>query len=306
MNILFAGSPQSAAKILDSLSNESNINIKAVITQPDKRGKRGSKLIESAVANKAKSLNIKTFKPEHLDNDNLKAELSSMEVEFLIVVAYGKIIPSWLLELPSVSPINVHFSILPRYRGASPIQSAILNGDTSTGISIIKINNELDSGDIYSVFKQNIEEDDNKISLEKKLTELCNANLFDTLDKINSNQLDSSSQDHSKATYCNKVLKQESEINFNDGSIDIINKYRAYIEWPGIYFKHKNKIIKIHKIEKTNENSSDIPGTIHKIDKTGLYINTSDQVVVITYLQFQNKNIISSNDLYNSHKEFFT
>jgi methionyl-tRNA formyltransferase len=306
MNILFAGSPQSAAKILDSLSNESNINIKAVITQPDKRGKRGSKLIESAVANKAKSLNIKTFKPEHLDNDNLKAELSSMEVEFLIVVAYGKIIPSWLLELPSVSPINVHFSILPRYRGASPIQSAILNGDTSTGISIIKINNKLDSGDIYSVFKQNIEEDDNKISLEKKLTELCNANLFDTLDKINSNQLDSSSQDHSKATYCNKVLKQESEINFNDGSIDIINKYRAYIEWPGIYFKHKNKIIKIHKIEKTNENSSDIPGTIHKIDKTGLYINTSDQVVVITYLQFQNKNIISSNDLYNSHKEFFT
>jgi methionyl-tRNA formyltransferase len=306
MNILFAGSPQSAAKILDSLSNESNINIKAVITQPDKRGKRGSKLIESAVANKAKSLNIKTFKPEHLDNDNLKAELSSMEVEFLIVVAYGKIIPSWLLELPSVSPINVHFSILPRYRGASPIQSAILNGDTSTGISIIKINNELDSGDIYSVFKQNIEEDDNKISLEKKLTELCNANLFDTLDKINSNQLDSSSQDHSKATYCNKVLKQESEINFNDGSINIINKYRAYIEWPGIYFKHKNKIIKIHKIEKTNENSSDIPGTIHKIDKTGLYINTGDQVVVITYLQFQNKNIISSNDLYNSHKEFFT
>ena len=146
MNILFAGSPHSAAKVLDSLSNESNINIKAVITQPDKRGKRGSKLIESAVANKARSLNIKTFKPEYLDNDNLKAELSSIEVEFLIVVAYGKIIPSWLLNLPTVSPINIHFSILPKYRWASPIQSAILNGDTSTGISIIKINNKLDSG----------------------------------------------------------------------------------------------------------------------------------------------------------------
>ena len=306
MNILFAGSPHSAAKVLDSLSNESNVSVKAVITQPDKRGKRGSKLIESAVANKARSLNIKTFKPEHLDNDNLKAELSSIEVEFLIVVAYGKIIPSWLLNLPTVSPINIHFSILPKYRGASPIQSAILNGDTSTGISIIKINNKLDSGDIYSVFEKNIEDDDDKISLERKLTELCNANLFNILDKINSNELNASPQDHAKATYCNKVLKQESEINFNDDSTNIINKHRAYIEWPGIYFNYKNKVIKIHKIEKTNENSSDIPGTVHKIDKTGLYINTYDKVVEITYLQFQNKNIISSNDLYNSHKDFFS
>ena len=236
----------------------------------------------------------------------MKAELSSIEVDFLIVVAYGKIIPSWLLNLPTVSPINIHFSILPKYRGASPIQSAILNGDTSTGISIIKINNKLDSGDIYSVFEKNIEDDDDKISLERKLTELCNANLFNILDKINSNELNASPQDHSKATYCNKVLKQESEINFNDGSTNIINKYRAYIEWPGIYFNYKNKVIKIHKIEKTNENSSDIPGTVHKIDKTGLYINTNDKVVVITYLQFQNKNIISSNDLYNAYKDFFS
>ncbi len=306
MNILFAGSPKSSSKILESLFNESNINIKAVITQPDKKGKRGNKLIESAVASKAKSLNIKTFKPEHLNNDSLKAELSLLKVEFLIVVAYGKLIPDWLLNLPTVSPINIHFSILPKYRGASPIQSSILNGETSTGISIIKINSKLDSGDIYSVFEQNINENDDKISLEKKLTELCNVNLFNILKKINSNELIASSQDHSKATYCNKVAKHESEINFNDCSKDIINKYRAYIEWPGIFFKYKNKVIKIHKIQKTNENSSDVPGTIHKIEKTGLYINTSDKVVVITYLQFQNKNIISSNDLYNSHREFFS
>ncbi len=305
MNILFAGSPNSSAKILESLFNESNINIKAVITQPDKRGKRGNKLVESAVASKARSLNIKTLKPEHLDNDSLKAELSLLKVEFLIVVAYGKLIPSWLLDLPTVSPINIHFSVLPKYRGASPIQSSILNGDISTGISIIKINNKLDSGDIYSVFKQNISENDDKTSLEKKLTELCNANLFNILKKINSNELDASSQDNSKATYCNKVLKQESEINFNNEATNIINKFRAYIEWPGIYFNYKNKVIKIHKIEKTKKNSTDIPGTINKIDKTGLYINTRDKVVVITYLQFQNKNIISSNDFYNSHKEFF-
>ena len=306
MNILFAGSPYSSAKILDSLFNESNINIKAVITQPDKRGKRGKKLIESAVSKKARSLNIRTFKPFDLKNKDLKDELSSLEIEFLIVIAYGKLIPDWLLNLPTISPINVHFSILPKYRGASPIQSAILNGDVKSGISIIKINSELDSGNIYSIFEEEIKDKDDKISLEKKLTELCNKNLFNVLDKIKSKKLNASSQDHSKATYCKKVLKQDSNINFHEESTNIVNKFKAYVEWPGINFTYKNKVIKIHKIEKTDKSSSNSPGTIHKIDKSGLYINTVDNVVVITYLQFQNKNVISSNDLYNSYKEFFS
>ena len=306
MNILFAGSPYCSAKILDSLFNEPDLNIQAVITQPDKRGKRGNKLIESAVAKKARSLNIKTLKPLNLNNEILKSKLLSLNVEFLIVVAYGKLIPNWLLDLPKISPINVHFSILPKYRGASPIQSAILNGDPKSGISIIKINNELDSGDIYSTFEQNIKENDNKISLEKKLTKLCTKNLFSVLKKIKAGKLNASTQDHTKATYCKKILKHKSEVSFNEKSRSIVNKFKAYIEWPGINFRYKNKVIKIHKIEKTDEDSSDKPGTIHRVDKTGLYINTCDNVVVITHLQFQNKNIITSNDLYNSYKEFFS
>tara|TARA_B100001027_G_scaffold212693_1_gene182343 strand:+ start:184 stop:1104 length:921 start_codon:yes stop_codon:yes gene_type:complete len=306
MNILFAGSPYCSAKILDSLFNEPDLNVKAVITQPDKRGKRGNKLIESAVAKKARSLNIKTLKPLNLNNEILKSKLLSLNVEFLIVVAYGKLIPNWLLDLPKISPINVHFSILPKYRGASPIQSAILNGDPKSGISIIKINNELDSGDIYSTFEQNIKENDNKISLEKKLTKLCTKNLFSVLKKIKAGKLNASTQDHTKATYCKKILKHKSEVSFNEKSRSIVNKFKAYIEWPGINFRYKNKVIKIHKIEKTDEDSSDKPGTIHRVDKTGLYINTCDNVVVITHLQFQNKNIITSNDLYNSYKEFFS
>ena len=306
MNILFAGSPYCSAKILDSLFNEPDLNVKAVITQPDKRGKRGNKLIESAVAKKARSLNIRTLKPLNLNNEILKSELLSLNVEFLIVVAYGKLIPNWLLDLPKISPINVHFSILPKYRGASPIQSAILNGDPKSGISIIKINNELDSGDIYSTFEQNIKENDNKISLEKKLTKLCTKNLFSVLKRIKAGKLNASTQDHTKATYCKKIIKHKSEVSFNEKSRSIVNKFKAYIEWPGINFRYKNKVIKIHKIEKTDEDSSDKPGTIHRIDKTGLYINTYDNVVVITHLQFQNKNIISSNDLYNSYKEFFS
>ena len=156
MNILFAGSPISSAKVLDSLSNKAGLRIKAVITQPDKRGKRGNKLVESQVAEKAKLLNIPVFKPTNLNDKHFKAELSSLDIEFLIVVAYGKLIPDWLIELPKITSINVHFSILPKYRGASPIQSALLNADAESGISIIKINDELDSGDVYSSFVQTL------------------------------------------------------------------------------------------------------------------------------------------------------
>ena len=269
MNILFAGSPISSAKVLDSLSNKAGLRIKAVITQPDKRGKRGNKLVESQVAEKAKSLNIPLFKPTDLNDKYFKAELLSLDIEFLIVVAYGKLIPDWLIELPKITSINVHFSILPKYRGASPIQSALLNADAESGITIIKINDELDSGDVYSSFVQIVDEDDDKISLENKLTELCNANLFNVLKKINSNKLKALPQDHSSATYCNKVLKQDSEITFNDKSADIINKFKAYIEWPGLTFKYKNTLIKIHGLKITDEDSSSKAGTINKITKSG-------------------------------------
>lgn len=306
MNILFAGSPISSAKVLDSLSNKAGLRIKAVITQPDKRGKRGNKLVESQVAEKAKLLNIPVFKPTNLNDKHFKAELSSLDIEFLIVVAYGKLIPDWLIELPKITSINVHFSILPKYRGASPIQSALLNADAESGITIIKINDELDSGDVYSSFVQTVDEDDDKISLENKLTELCNANLFNVLKKINSNKLKALPQDHSSATYCNKVLKQDSEITFNDKSADIINKFKAYIEWPGLTFKYKNTLIKIHGLKITDEDSSSKAGTINKITKSGLYINTIDKLIVITNLQFPNKKIIKSEDVFNSYKQFFS
>ena len=305
MNILYAGTPNSSAEILKYLAQNDSINVKGVITQPDKAGKRGKKLNDSPVSLMANSYDLDLFKPHKLNNKDFKEKIKILEVDFLIVVAYGKILPKWLLELPSVSSINIHFSLLPKYRGASPIQSALLNGDKETGITFIEMSEKLDSGNIISTEKTKIFMDDNKVKLETRLTGM-------SIKKINNVLIDSAKQNKSSikqndsnASYCQKILKVDSITNFNDTSINIFNKFRAFIEWPGLAFYHNDTLIKIHGLEVLDQINTDKPGTIHKFDSTGLYINTIDSVIVITHLQLPNRNIISSSDAFNSYKDFF-
>ncbi len=249
MNILFAGTPANSAEILNSLAKIKHINIKGVLTQPDKKGNRGNITIESPVAILAKKLKLNVFKPESINQNDLVSELKLLDIDFLIVIAYGKIIPSWLLELPSKLSINVHFSILPKYRGASPIQSALLNGDSSSGISMIKMSENLDAGDIISSFNIKIDPEDNKLTLEKKLTDICIEELPKILTLVKSNKIELKEQNDSSASYCKKIVKSDSIIDFNDKAINIINKFRAYYEWPGLSFLYKDNIIKIHEIK---------------------------------------------------------
>ena len=305
MNILYAGTPNSSAEILKYLAQNDSINVKGVITQPDKAGKRGKKLNDSPVSLMANSYDLDLFKPHKLNNKDFKEKIKILEVDFLIVVAYGKILPKWLLELPSVSSINIHFSLLPRYRGASPIQSALLNGDKETGITFIEMSEKLDSGNIISSEKTNIFMDDNKVKLETRLTGMSIKKISNVLIESAKQNKSSIKQDDSNASYCQKILKVDSITNFNDTSINIFNKFRAFIEWPGLAFYHNDTLIKIHGLEVLDQINTDKPGTIHKFDSTGLYINTIDSVIVITHLQLPNRNIISSSDAFNSYKDFF-
>ena len=306
MNILFAGSPQSSARILEFLFKKDDISVVGAITQPDKRSGRGKNLIQSDVSLNANVLGIRTFKPENLNTNEIKDEILSLEIDFLVVIAYGKIIPKWLLKLPKISPINIHFSLLPKYRGASPIQTSLINGDTETGVSFMQINDELDSGDIYKSFKTSIDQHDNKISLEKKLTDLCIENICQILHDIEFQRLRPIKQDSSIASYCNKLSKTNSLVDFNDKSENIMNKFRAYFEWPGLTFSHNNVPIKIKNLVQVDKQSNGKPGVIYKIDKSGIYVNTRDKMIVITHLQFPNKKTISSNDVYNSYRDFFS
>lgn len=305
MNILYAGTPNSSAEILKYLAQNDSIKVKGVITQPDKAGKRGKKLNDSPVSLMANSYDLDLFKPHKLNNKDFKEKIKILEVDFLIVVAYGKILPKWLLELPSVSSINIHFSLLPKYRGASPIQSALLNGDKETGITFIEMSEKLDSGNIISTEKTKIFKDDNKVKLETRLTGMSIKKINNVLIESAKQNKSSIKQDDSNASYCQKILKVDSITNFNDTSINIFNKFRAFIEWPGLAFYHNDTLIKIHGLEVLDRINTNKPGTIYKFDSTGLYVNTIDSVIVITHLQLPNRNIISSSDAFNSYKDFF-
>ena len=305
MNILYAGTPNSSAEILKYLAQNDSINVKGVITQPDKAGKRGKKLNDSPVSLMANSYDLDLFKPHKLNNKDFKEKIKILKVDFLIVVAYGKILPKWLLELPSVSSINIHFSLLPKYRGASPIQSALLNGDKETGITFIEMSEKLDSGNIISTEKTKIFMGDNKVKLETRLTGMSIKKINNVLIESAKQNKSSIKQDDSNASYCQKILKVDSITNFNDTSINIFNKFRAFIEWPGLAFYHNDTLIKIHGLEVLDQINTNKPGTIYKFDSTGLYINTIDSVIVITHLQLPNRNIISSSDAFNSYKDFF-
>ena len=305
MNVLYAGTPTNSADILKFLALSKKINIKGVITQNNKIGKRGNKLIESPVAIEAKKHKIPVFMPTDLNENAFKKALNDLDIDILLVVAYGRIIPEWLLKLPKLFPINIHFSLLPKYRGASPIQSSLLMGDKVTGVTYIKMNKSLDSGKIIKQFTCDINPSDNKNTLEKKLTELSINKLIEVLDYIKQDELSFVDQDETKKTYCKKINKEDGLLDFTENSSSIHNKFRAYYGWPGTSFVHNDITIKIHNLKLTNDLSSGKPGSFHKFDASGIYINTGDKVIVITDLQFPNKNIISSKDAFNSYKNFF-
>ena len=306
MNILFAGTPENSSQILKSLINMENISVKGVISQPDKRGKRGSKLNESFVSKVAKESSIPIFKENDLNSKEFIDNINKLDIDLLLVVAFGEIIPDWLLSKPNLMPINIHFSLLPKYRGASPIQSSLINGDIETGITFIKMNASLDAGQTIASFKCNILENDNKVSLEKKLTKLSIEKINEVLINVKSNNISLVFQNEDAASYCKKINKADGMINFNQPSKLIYDTFRAYKEWPETTFEYKNKLIKIHGLQISSKQSQGDPGSIALFDKTGIYINTVDLMIVITHLQFPNKKSISSVDAFNSYKDFFT
>ena len=304
MNIYFAGTPHSAAEILKSIASNDLFNVKGVITQPDRKGKRGNKLIESPVSLMARSLKLKTYKPLKLNKEQIQNNIDITSADILLVVAYGNLIPTWIIN-SNIKAINIHYSLLPSYRGASPVQSSLLNNDKKTGITFMQMSENLDAGKVIKCFEVIINSDDNKTTLEKKLTRLSILNLEKVITDFHSNKIIPVDQNHEKASYCKKILKEDSLINFKENAEKIYAKFRAYNEWPGICFVHKNKVIKIKGLEITSNKSLGNAADIVSFNDTGLYVKTMDYDIVITHLQFPNKNIITARDAFNSYREFF-
>jgi len=304
MKILFAGSPGSSAEILQDLFNQ-ECEIVGVISQPDKRSKRAGGKDPSSVSLMATNLGLPLFKPSKIDNE-FKEIISTIQCDFLVVSAYGKILPEWFLGHPDISSINIHFSLLPKYRGASPIQSCLLNGDLDSGISIMQMTRGLDEGPIYCAEQITIPENADKHILETELTKAANKVLFTTLLEVAKNKKVPTAQNDAAASYCKKITKSSGKVNFIDeDASSVIRKFNAFKDWPGIFFEKNNVVIKIHGIRVLSEILHSNESKEFYFCADGLAVKTSSSTLVITHLQFPGKNIIASQDAANSYAKFF-
>lgn len=247
----FFGTPEVARETLEMLF-KSEYKPSVIITSPDRRSGRGMQMAESPVSIWAKEHNIKILKPEKIDDDFIK-EFESFGVDLSIVIAYGKIIPEALIDLPRLGTINIHYSLLPRYRGASPVEETLLNDDKKTGVSIQQMKFRLDSGPIIKDKEVDIEENEVKTDLLKRLTMIGGELLVKTLPEIFEGKINLEMQDESKATYCKKIRKEDGLLNLDSNAKANYNKYRAFYGWPRTYFFKNNKRIKITKAKYEND-----------------------------------------------------
>ena len=282
--IVFMGTPEFSVPTLKSLVN-SNHKVLAVYSQPASKAHRGQKIIPSNVeiVTKECSLNLRT--PVNLDNEEEYNFLKKLEPDIVVVIAYGKIIPKRFLNLAKNGFINVHASLLPKWRGAAPIQRSIMNLDDETGISIMKIVEELDAGPVMQQDKIKINENVDTLTLSKILSQLGAKSIISAINKIEKGQAKFQEQNHSLATYAEKISKIEGKINWKESAKKVLAKINGLNPNPGAWFEHNKERYKVWKAKIVNENSD--PG---KILDDKLTISCSEQSIKILEIQKEGKN----------------
>ncbi len=287
--IIFMGTPHIAAEHLNILI-ENNLNVVGVFTQPPRKKNRGMRVEKSDVHQIADKNNINVFYPSTIDDITIE-QVRKIEPDLIIIIAYGIILPSNFLNIPKYGCINIHVSLLPRWRGAAPIEHALLSGDVKTGISIISVSPKLDAGNILMQESFAIDKDMNSDDLTLNLTNLGKKTLMKTLPLLFENKLISKKQDESKVTYANKFLTKDRKISFNNSSDNVYNHIRAHGPKPGSWFTYKGeriKIIKAKKINKSGESS-----TILDKDFT---IACKDGAILPLLIQREGKKVVSLDD----------
>ena len=282
--IIFMGTPLFAVPILKSLY-QNGYPVSVVYTQPPQKSKRGQKINKSPIQGLAQTLSIELRTPLTLKNNEEEYEyLKKLNADIAIVVAYGQIIPNEFLSLTKKGFINIHASILPKWRGAAPIQRSIINLDKETGISIMKIKEKLDSGPIYKSYKIDIQSNDNAEVISNKLSLLASEKILSNIDDILDDNLKSIEQDNSKATYANKIEKIEGKIKWNELAKNIIGKINGLYPIPGAWFLYKGERYKILQAEIGNYNGK--PG---EVMNNNLEVSCSDVSIKILEIQRQGK-----------------
>ena len=308
MNIFYAGTPEIAVSPLEAIA--SHFNICGVLTNPDRPAGRKGILKPSPVKEKALSLGLDVYQPEVIDADFI-SQIESLKPDILVTFAYGKIFRKEFLSIFSKESINIHPSLLPRHRGPSPVNAAILAGDSETGISIQKMALKMDSGDIITQIRFPLDSSATLQSMSEFISEKSSEMIIPVISDIISGKYSAVPQDEKYATYCGKVKKEDGLIDWNETSAGIERKFRAYTPWPGIYtfWKGKNLLITKCHIPMDAEkeyNLSDIrPGTVTGVDrKEGILIKTGDSLLAVTGIKPQSKNEMDFKSFLNGAADF--
>ncbi len=297
LRIVFAGTPDFAVPCLKALLAH-DYNVVAVFTQPDRPKGRGQKILPSPIKQVAEQFHLPLFQPESFKNENAIQQLKALEPDLMIVVAYGLLLPQSVLSIPSAGCINVHASLLPRWRGAAPIQRALLAGDNETGITIMQMELGLDTGPMLYKVIHPISEQHNARLLHDELSILGADALIEALKKLEKNEIIPVKQNDELACYATKIDKKEAKINWQQSAKQIHNMIRAFNPWPGAYTLFNEQIIKIYDgvvVNSTQKNDFS-PGQIIAINEQGIDVQTTENTFKILQLQLAGNRILTVNE----------
>ncbi len=288
LKTIFMGTPNYVMHTIKALYE--NSELLGIFTGADKLSGRGKKLNITGPKSFALKHDIPVFQPNTFKgNHGVENQIKLLEPDLIVVNAYGFILPNNILSIAKLASVNLHGSILPKYRGASPIHYAILNGDKSTGITAQIMVQQLDAGDIIHKIETPIYDEDDYYSLSERLSLISAECIKDVLSLFIDNRIIRVPQDHNEVSFCKKITKVDGIINWNDEAKTILNKVRAYIKWPKSITYYKGKKIIIHKLAIVDKSSDKKPGTIIKADKHGLYVQCRGGMISILSLQLEGK-----------------
>ncbi|MBK6263268.1 methionyl-tRNA formyltransferase [Citrobacter youngae] len=305
LRIIFAGTPDFAARHLDALLSSGH-NVVGVFTQPDRPAGRGKKLMPSPVKVLAEeNQGIPVFQPVSLRPQENQQLVSDLHADVMVVVAYGLILPKAVLDMPRLGCINVHGSLLPRWRGAAPIQRSLWAGDTETGVTIMQMDVGLDTGDMLHKLSCPITAEDTSGSLYDKLADLGPQGLIETLKQLAAGTIKPVVQDESLVTHAEKLSKEEARIDWSLSATQLERCIRAFNPWPMSWLEIEGQPVKVWKASVIAVNTQSAPGTILEATKQGIQVATGDGILNLIALQPAGKKAMSAQDLLNSRREWF-
>ncbi|MCH9689764.1 MAG: methionyl-tRNA formyltransferase [Gammaproteobacteria bacterium] len=303
LNIVFAGTPAFTCPALDAIT-ASNHHLSALYTQPDRPKGRGRTVQASAAKQWAEAHDVPVYQPLNFKTQAAKDDLIALAPDVLVVIAYGLILPPEVLSIPRLGCINVHASLLPKWRGAAPIQYSVLHGDKTTGVSIMQMDAGMDTGPVFKTASCPIGPHTTSGELYDQLSTLAAAPLISVLDALASNTpIKAITQTNQLASYAPKITKQDAIINWTQPATHIAQQIQAFNPWPIARTNAGDEVLRVHQATTVNQTTTELPGTILDINKTGIFVATGLHILQIRTIQFAGGKALTLSDWLNANKQ---